>query len=126
METINHENIFSRIGGIDAMHDIVDQFYDRVLLDPRVNYFFQYADMNVQRGKMKAFLMMALGGPAKFTGRDMRHAHTHLVTSGLNDTHFSAIGEHLTEALRGNNVHPEIIDQIGAILESVRGDVLSK
>jgi hemoglobin len=126
MMVSNPENIFARIGGIEAMHDIVDLFYDKVIADPRVNYFFHNADMNVQRGKMKAFLMMALGGPARFTGKDMRRAHSHLVTAGLNDGHFSIIGEYLREALQTNNVDADIIDEVGLILENVRNDVLNK
>jgi hemoglobin len=126
MENFNQENIFSRIGGIESLHNIVDLFYDKVLADSRVNFFFQNSDMNIQRGKMKAFLMMALGGPVKFTGRDMRHAHTHLVTAGLNDNHFSIVGGYLHDALEANKVDAQIINEVDRIFESVRGEVLNR
>lgn len=126
METRNHENIFIKIGGINALHDIVDLFYDKVLHDDRVNFFFKDADMNVQRGKMKAFLMMALGGPVKFTGKDMRHAHTRLVAAGLNDTHFDVIGTYLEESLHEYGVSQDIRSEVSSVLESVRNDVLNR
>ncbi|HEY4655812.1 MAG TPA: group 1 truncated hemoglobin [Cyclobacteriaceae bacterium] len=119
-------NIFSKIGGINAVHEIVDLFYDKVLADPRVNFFFKDADMNVQRGKMKAFLMMALGGPVKFTGKDMRLAHTHLVRGGLRDSHFDAVAVHLVAALRECGVDDSVCSQIATMAERVRAEVLNK
>ncbi len=120
------QSIFSKLGGINSMHDIVDCFYDKVLADNRVNSFFKDANMDIQRGKMKAFLMMALGGPVKFTGKDMRKAHLHLVRHGLTDKHFDAIGEHLNEALKDFNVDEETRTSIAAVVETCRKDVLNK
>jgi hemoglobin len=119
-------SIFSKIGGINALHDIVDRFYDKVLSDDLVNHYFADADMDVQRGKMKAFLMMALGGPVKFTGKDMRKAHVHLVAAGLTDVHFNAIGKHLDLSLQEFNVDEETRNSIASVLEHVRADVLNK
>ena len=121
-----NQSIFSKIGGIDALHDVVDTFYDRVLADPDVNEFFIGTNMDVQRGKMKAFLMMALGGPVQFTGKEIRHAHTHLVDNGLTDHHFDVVGKHLLATLEHFNVETAIREEIKVVLESVRSAVLNK
>ena len=55
MEHQHLANVFSKIGGIDALHDIVDRSYDKVIADDTVNSFFEGANMDIQRGKMKAF-----------------------------------------------------------------------
>lgn len=122
----NSGGTFSKIGGIRTVHQVVDLFYDKVLADPSVNFFFKDADMNVQRGKMKAFLMMALGGPVRYTGKDMRTAHTELVRGGLRDSHFNAVAAHLVTALRECGVDETVCHQIGGMVESVRNQVLNK
>lgn len=126
MQVENSESIFSKIGGVNAVNQAVDLFYDKVLADPTVNFFFKDADMNVQRGKMKSFLLMALGGPAKFSGKDMRTAHTHLVRGGLRDAHFSAVTGHLLSSLRACGADESVCGQIASVAESVRKEVLNK
>ena len=122
----NSEDTFSKIGGINTVQQVVDLFYDKVLADPSVNFFFKDADMNVQRGKMKAFLTMALGGPVSYTGKDMRTAHTQLVRGGLRDSHFNTVALHLATALRECGVGETVCHQIASMTESVRNQVLNK
>lgn len=122
----NSEGTFSGIGGIDTVHQVVDLFYDKVLADTSVNFFFKDADMNVQRGKMKAFLAMALGGPVSYTGKDMRTAHTELVRGGLRDSHFNAVAVHLVTALRECGVDETVCNRIASMTENVRNQVLNK
>lgn len=126
MNIEEHNNVFIKIGGINALHDIVDRFYEKVLEDSSVNHFFEGADMNIQRGKMKAFLMMALGGPVKFTGKDIKQAHTKLVLNGLNDSHFDAIALHLDKSLEEYNVENSVRTEVHKVIESCRNDVLNR
>jgi len=44
---------------------------------------------------------MAFGGPNNYTGKDLRTGHAHLVERGLNDWHFDAFAELLSETLTG-------------------------
>jgi len=122
----NSESAFVRIGGVSTIHKVVDLFYDKVLGDSSVNFFFKDADMNVQRGKMKAFLIMALGGPVAYNGRDMRSAHTQLVRGGLRDIHFNTVASHLVTSLKECGVDEGICRQIATMAESVRNEVLNK
>jgi truncated hemoglobin YjbI len=75
---------------------------------------------------MKAFLMMALGGPAKFTGKDMRTAHVRLIRHGLTDNHFNTVGKHLQSSLKEFGVDDSICREISKVFESCRNDVLNK
>jgi hemoglobin len=45
---------------------------------------------------------------------------------GLDNSHFDAVMEHLTGTLQELNVAQELIDQVAAIAESTRNDVLGK
>ena len=118
--------LFQRIGGEQAVNVAVDIFYRKVLADDRVNGFFDDVDMDRQAAKQKAFLTMAFGGPNHYTGADMRRGHAHLVARGLNDTHFDIIVDHLSATLRELNVPQDSIDEVAAICEGTRADILGR
>lgn len=108
------------------MNAAVDIFYRKVLSDDRISRFFDGVDMEKQIAKQKAFLTMVFGGPANYTGKDMREGHAHLVSKGLNDSHVDAVIENLGKTLSELGVAPNLIAQVAAIAESVRNDVLSR
>jgi len=120
-------SLYDQLGGEAAVNAAVDIFYRKVLSDHRINRFFDNLDMEKQAGKQKAFLTMAFGGPNNYNGADMRQAHDHLVKKlGLDDSHFDAVMEHLTATLVELNVPQNLIDQVAAIAESTRNDVLGR
>lgn len=121
-----NDSLFEQIGGEAAVDAAVDIFYRKVLSDDRINHFFGGVDMGKQAAKQKAFLTMAFGGPNNYTGEDMRTGHAHLVKDGLNDSHFDAVVENLANTLKELNVADNLIEQVGAIAESTRNDVLGK
>lgn len=120
------QNLYERIGGEAAVNAAVDIFYRKVLSDDRISHFFESVDMDKQAAKQKAFLTLALGGPSRYSGKDMRQGHAHLVQRGLNDTHFDAVMENLAATLQELNVPPELIAEAAAIAESTRADVLGR
>lgn len=69
---------------------------------------------------------MVTGGPNSYTGKDMRTAHAHLVKRGIGDRHVDLVIKHLGDTLTGLGVAQELVQQIAAVAESVRGDVLSR
>ncbi len=115
--------LYERIGGEAAVDLAVDKFYDKVLADERINMFFDNLDMVAQARKQKAFLTMVFGGPNDYTNKDMRTGHAHL---GLNDEHFDAVVENLANTLDELGVSSSDIQEVGAIAESVRDDVLNR
>ncbi|AMK75459.1 MULTISPECIES: group I truncated hemoglobin [Methylomonas] len=122
----NNASLYDQLGGEAAVNAAVDIFYRKVLADDRINRFFEHTDMEKQAAKQKAFLTMAFGGPNNYSGADMRKGHAHLVKQGLNDTHFDAVVENLASTLQELNVPQSLIDQVAAIAESTRNDVLDR
>ncbi len=120
------QSLYDRIGGEAAVNAAVDIFYRKVLADDRINHFFEGVDMEKQAAKQKAFLTFAFGGPANYSGKDMRLGHAHLVEKGLNDSHFDAVMENLAATLKELNVPDDLIAEAAAIAESVRNDVLGR
>src|SRR3954471_24332311 len=102
-------SLFDQLGGESAVEAAVDNFYRRVLVDDRIARFFDDVDMDRQSAKQKAFLTMVLGGPAHYTGLDMRRGHLHLIARGMNDDHVDTVIELLGQTLAELGVKPELI-----------------
>jgi hemoglobin len=120
------KSLYDQIGGEAALKAAVEIFYRKVLADKRINRFFAGVDMNWQNVKLKAFLTMALGGPNRYTGRDLRAGHAHLVRQGLNDAHVDAVIENLGATLKELGVPEVLIGRVAGIADSVRDDVLGR
>ena len=119
-------SLYERLGGEPAFTAAVDEFYRRMLLDPRVADFFDGVDMEGQIAKQKAFLTYATGGPAEYTGRDMREAHRDLLQRGLSDEHVDVVIEHLGATLVGLGASESDVAEVAKLAESVRDDVLCR
>ncbi|HEX7600417.1 MAG TPA: group 1 truncated hemoglobin [Polyangiaceae bacterium] len=120
------DSLFNRLGGEPAVDAAVDIFYRKVLADPRISAYFDATDMDAQRGKQKAFLTMAFGGPSPYQGKDLRTAHAGLVARGLSDPHFDAVARHLGATLAELGVAAPLIGEVLAIAGSTRDDVLGR
>ncbi len=120
------QTLYEKLGGQAAVDAAVDIFYRKVLSDDRVNYFFDNVDMDKQIAKQKSFLTMVFAGPNHYTGKDMREGHRHLVKKGLNDTHVDVIIELLGSTLKELGVKDQDIQEVAAIANSVRDDVLDR
>jgi hemoglobin len=118
--------LYEELGGEPAVEAAVDRFYRKVLVDERVSRFFDDIDMDRQSAKQKAFLTMVFGGPANYSGTDMRTGHAHLVARGMNDGHVDAVIELLGATLKELGVADAKIAQVAAIANSVRDDVLNR
>jgi len=120
------KSLYERIGGEAAVDAAIPVFYKKILADERINHFFKDTEMPRLMSHQKMFLTMALGGSNRYSGRGMRSAHAGLVTQGLNDSHFNAVAENLVSTLQELGVQKTEIDEIVAIVETTRADVLGK
>ena len=119
--------LYEKIGGEPAVDAAVELFYKKILVDDRVNSFFEGVDMGKQQRMMKGFLTFAFGGPNSYSGKGMKVAHRRLVEEkGLNDSHFDAVMEDLGATLVELGVPGDLITEAAGIAESVRDDVLGR
>ena len=122
----NMPTLFEKLGGSAAVDAAVDKFYRHVLADDRICAFFEGVDMEQQAIKQKSFLTMAFGGPNNYTFKDMKDGHAHLVTRGLNDSHFDAVVENLGLTLKEMGVGDDLIREVAAVAETTREAVLGR
>ncbi len=122
-QTVDGASLYEKIGGKDAVQAAVDIFYDKLLADDHLRHFFEAVNMERQKGKQRAFLTMAFGGPVNYEGKDLREGHQHLK---LDDNHFNAVAGHLQETLDELGVPEELSGQVMQIAASTRDDVLNR
>ncbi len=115
-------SIYDSIGGAPAVHAAVDDFYARVLADPRLAPFFAGTDLFRLKTHQRSFIAAAIGGSEIYAGRDMAAAHAGL---DITNPDFDAVVGHLVDTLTGLGVPAETIGQIGAALAPLRGDIVT-
>ncbi len=120
------EDLFTRLGGHAAINTAVEIFYSKVIRDPHVKMFFEGVDINQQIEKQKGFLIVAFGGAACYSGKDLRGAHASLVERGLVSSHFDSVMQHLRSTLEDMNVEKSLIDEVLKIVEQTRHEVLGR
>ncbi len=115
-------SLYDIIGGADAVRTAVDDFYTRVLADPRLAPYFATTDLNRLKAHQRSFIAAAIGGPELFSGRDMKTTHAGF---RISDTEFDAVVGHLVDTLAGLGVPDETIGQIGGALMPLRADIVT-
>lgn len=82
-------SLYERLGGIYAIAAVVDDFIDRIMIDPRLNAnpLVDEAHHKVPKPGFKYLVTemvgWATGGPQRYTGKSMRESHEHLkITAG--------------------------------------------
>jgi hemoglobin len=123
MTDIITPTLFQRLGGAVSIDAAVDAFYDRVLADQVLAPFFAAVEVRRLRAHQKAFLAMALGGPDRYEGRRLAHAHQHLA---INDRHVDLVAGHLAAVLTDLGVSAELIAEVVAAVDGLRDTVLGR
>ncbi len=124
MQETKAPSLYERLGGKPAVSAAVDLFYEKVMADETLRPFFDDVEMERQKGKQRAFLTFAFGGPANYSGKDLRSGHEQQVERGLNEDHFLAVAGHLAATLAELTVPEALIGEVMAIAASTHDDVL--
>ncbi|SEW25323.1 group I truncated hemoglobin [Natrinema salifodinae] len=116
------ETVYDRLGGEDAIADVVDRFYERVVADDQVAHYFDDVDMQKQRVHQTQFISSVTGGPVEYTGEEMAAAHADL---GIGPADFEAIATHLDDTLAEFGVDEDDRQAVLEAIESYRGDIVT-
>ena len=114
------DTLYERLGGEESIGAVVDEFYDRIVSDERVNHFFEDVDMEAQRAHQTQFLSSVAGGPVEYSGAEMEAAHDHLDVS---EPDFEIIAVHLDESLAAFDVpeteREEVLSAVGELQPAI-------
>ena len=97
------KSLYERLGGVDAITAVVDEFIKIAGADERINKKFARTNQNGARVRLHFIeqICMLTGGPCKYTGDSMKKAHHNM---GLTEGEFTAGVEDLVKALDKFNV----------------------
>lgn len=113
--------LYERLGGKQAITQVVDEFVGNVAADVRINTFFAKTDIPHLKEMLVEQICQASQGPCQYSGRDMKTVHTGLQ---IEDAHFDALVEDLTKALEKFNVPEKEKSELVGALGPMRGDIV--
>lgn len=120
-------SLYDRVGGTKVIQKIVDEFYDNILADGRVNYFFDGYNVNALRKHQVDFLTYAFGGKSEYNGRTLHEAHGKLIENhGLEERHFDAVIDNLMWALESQKLPRIVTAEILAVARSTKSDIFGQ
>jgi hemoglobin len=109
------------IGGGPAVSAVVNDFYDRVLADPKLAPYFEEVDLARLKRHQVLLVTKVLGGPNNYSGRSLEEAHEGL---GITRDEFTAVVNHLAAAMKAAGVPNDIIARAGAAVAATEPDVV--
>ncbi len=119
--------LYDRLGGIYAIAAVVDDFVERIMIDPRLNAnpLVDDAHHKVPKAGFKYLVTemvgWATGGPQRYTGKSMRESHEHLkITSG----EWAAFLEDFQQTLDKFQVPAAEQGELFAIVDSTYADIV--
>ena len=114
-------SLYERLGGINAITAVVENFRDRVAGDTRINQKFAQTDLGRLRKMLIDQVCEAAGGPCRYTGRSMKDAHKGMkVTSG----EFDALVQDLVATLNQFKVGKKEQDEVLGVLGPLKTDIV--
>ena len=114
-------SLYERLGGINAITAVVENFRDRVAGDTRINQKFAQTDLGRLRKMLIDQVCDAAGGPCRYTGRSMKDAHRGMkVTSG----EFDALVQDLVATLNQFKVGKKEQDEVLGVLGPLKTDIV--
>jgi hemoglobin len=117
------QSLYDRLGGKDNIAKVIDKFVVIVVADARINKFFEKADPANLKKQLVEQICEKTGGPCKYTGKDMKTAHTGL---GIKGEHFDALVEDLGKAMTEVGVPPKEQGEIAAALGPLKAEIVSE
>lgn len=125
-EVVEPKSLYERLGGVDAISAVVDQFLANVVGDNVINARFAatVADpfrTQLLRNNLIDQICAGSGGPCQYKGKTMLEAHTGMQ---ITDAEFNALVGDLVAALNQFNVPRQEKDDLLAILGPMKSDVV--
>ena len=125
--TRDQPSLYDRLGGVYSIATVIDDFIDRIMVDPRLN-----ANPRVDEAHHRVppagfkylvteMLCWAAGGPQRYTGRSMAESHRHLL---ITSEEWQAFMDDLQQTLDKFEVPAAEQTEVKSIVESTRSDIV--
>jgi len=123
----NELSLYERLGGVFAIAAVVDDFIERIMIDPRLNSNpkVDEAHHKVSKAGFKYLVTEqvchATGGPQRYTGRSMYDSHAHLE---ITDGEWQSFLDDLQQTFDKFGVPAREQQELFAIVASTKNDIV--
>ena len=120
----NEPSLYQRLGGYDAIAAACDDLLARLQADPQLGGFWKGASTDNRRRARQLivdFMTEAAGGPAYYTGRDMKTSHAGM---GITAGDWQVFMRHARATLEHFGVGEREQADVLGFLESLQADVV--
>lgn len=117
------DRLYQELGGKEAIQRFTNDFYDRMLKDPRIAHFFDGINMTYLKRVLADYFCVVAGGPCTYDGVSMTNAHAHL---GIAKADFNALVENLQLAMDAAGVPFGTQNQLLARMAFFHRDIVTK
>jgi len=125
----NQPSLYDRLGGLMPISVVVSDFIDALVPDPvlNANPAIDAARKRVPAPYLKyhvtAMVCQVTGGPCQYHGRTMYESHKHL---NITESEWDRMITVFKEILAKHKVPPQETQELVAIVESTKGDIVMK
>jgi hemoglobin len=119
--------LYDRLGGVYSIATVIDDFIDRIMIDPRLNANPRVAEAHHRvtppgfKYLVTEMVCWATGGPQKYSGRSMKDSHQQLMITAAE---WEAFIDDLQQTLNKFSVPQAEQAEIKAIVASTRADIV--
>ena len=127
MASVETPSLYERLGGVYSIATVVDDFINRIMVDPRLNAnpLVDEAHHRVPPAGFKylvtEMVCWATGGPQKYTGKSMADSHQHLK---ITPKEWEAFLDDFKQTLGKSGVPTKEQNELRAIVDSTRSDIV--
>jgi hemoglobin len=127
MQSAEKPSLYDRLGGVYSIATVVDDFIDRIMVDPRLNSnpLVDEAHHRVPPAGFKylvtEMVCWATGGPQKYSGKPMAESHAHLKITAQE---WEAFLDDFQQTLDKFAVPAAEQAELKAIVNSTRSDIV--
>ena len=117
-------SLYQRLGGYDAIAAATDELLARLQADPQLRDYWKGASNNNQRKARQLivdFMAEAAGGPAYYTGRDMKTSHEGM---HIDERDWEGFMRHSAATLDHFGVSDREKDDVLAFFSSLKAEVV--
>ncbi len=120
------QSLFERLGGSSGIERIVDEVATRHLENVTINARFRPfleppEKLEALKVHLARFLELGSGGPQRYTGRDMRSAHTGM---NISPAEYMAAVDDIIDSLTVLGIDEQTRKDVLAITWSLKGEII--
>lgn len=121
------KSLYDRLGGVQNIAVVVDDFIDRLLVNDVLNANSRIKGARDRvpapylKYRVTELVCQVTGGPCTYTGRSMKESHAHL---NITEAEWEAMVADFLVTLGKFNVPEQEQNELVAIVESTKGDIV--